>query len=49
VVGLVAGDNDGAQRTLRAMHACGIPMTRNPAAMGELVAAAVAPQWLPFD
>ena len=49
VVGLVAGDNDGAQRTFRAMQACGIPVTRNPAAMGELVAAAVAPQWLPFD
>lgn len=27
----------------------GLPGTRNPAAMGDLVAAAVQPQWLPFD
>jgi len=49
VVGLVAGDDDGARQAFAAMHERGIPVTRDPAMMGELVAAVVAPQWLPFD
>ena len=49
VVGLVAGDDDGARQAFAAMHEHGIPVTRDPAMMGELVAAVVAPQWLPFD
>ena len=49
VVGLVAGDDDGARQAFAAMHERGIAVTRDPAMMGELVAAVVAPQWLPFD
>jgi succinyl-CoA synthetase alpha subunit len=42
-------DGDGAPRRLALMQECGIKTTRDPAAMGELLASVVDPQWLPFD
>ena len=49
VVGFIAGGQGTAQHKLAVMEECGIKVTRDPAAMGELLASVVAPQWLPFD
>jgi succinyl-CoA synthetase alpha subunit len=48
VLGFFIGDAVAA-RPLAAMRECGMPVARNAAALGELLAGAVAPQWLPFD
>jgi len=47
VVGFVPAG--ASTQRLDAMRACGITLTHNPAAMGEMLASTVAPQWLPFD
>jgi succinyl-CoA synthetase alpha subunit len=48
VLGFFVGETMPA-RPLAAMRECGVPVARDPAALAELLAGAVAPQWLPFD
>jgi succinyl-CoA synthetase alpha subunit len=48
VLGFFVGESMPA-RPLAAMRECGVAVARDPAALAELLAGAVAPQWLPFD
>jgi succinyl-CoA synthetase alpha subunit len=44
-----AASHAAAERKLAVMKACGVHVTRDPAAIGTLLASLVAPDYLPFD
>ena len=49
IVGFIDSADNAAQAQGKRLRACGAHMAREADKLGELVASAVAPQWLPFD